>query len=118
VLKAFVYGGATILFGTDSPQEFSVPGFSVAREMRANVAAGLTPYRVLRSAAKDIGEYMKAKDSFGLVVPGHRADLLLLDANPLADIGNIAKRSGVMLRGQWLPATDLDARLVKIAANP
>jgi len=61
---------------------------------------------------------MKAKDSFGLVVPGHRADLLLLDANPLADIGNIAKRSGVMLRGQWLPAAELDARLAKIAANP
>ena len=118
VLKALADGGATILFGTDSPQEFSVPGFSVAREMRANVAAGLTPYQVLSSATKDIGEFMKAKDRFGLVAPGHRADLLLLDANPLADIGNIAKRSGVMLRGQWLPATELDARLAKIAANP
>ena len=115
VLKALSDGGVTILFGTDAPQEFSVPGFSIHREMQANVAAGLTPYEVLRSATKNVGEYLKAKDTFGLVAPGHRADLVLLEANPLTDIANVAKRAGVMLRGRWLPESELQAGLAKIA---
>jgi imidazolonepropionase-like amidohydrolase len=106
----------TILFGTDAPQQFSVPGFSVVREMQANVDAGLTPYQVLQSATKNVGDYLKAKDTFGLVAPGHRADLLLLDANPLQKIGHIEKRSGVMLRGRWLPESELQAGLAQIAA--
>jgi len=116
VLKALVDGGVTILFGTDAPQQFSVPGFSVVREMQANVDAGLTPYQVLQSATKNVGDYLKAKDTFGLVAPGHRADLLLLDANPLQTIGHIEKRSGVMLRGRWLPESELQAGLAQIAA--
>ena len=117
VLKALSDGGVTILFGTDAPQEFSVPGFSIHREMQANVADGLTPYQVLRSATKNVGEYLKAKDTFGLVAPGHRADLVLLEANPLSDIANVAKRAGVMLRGRWLPESELQAGLAKIAAG-
>ena len=117
VLKALSDGGVTILFGTDAPQEFSVPGFSIHREMQANVAAGLTPYQVLRSATKNVGEYLKAKDTFGLVAPGHRADLVLLEVNPLTDIGNVAKRAGVMLRGRWLPESELQTGLAKIAAG-
>jgi imidazolonepropionase-like amidohydrolase len=114
VLKALSDAGVTILFGTDAPQEFSVPGFSIHREMKADIAAGLTPYQVLRSATKNVGEYFKAKDTFGLVATGHRADLVLLEANPLADIGNVAKRTGVMLRGRWMPETEIQAGLVKI----
>ena len=85
--------------------------------MQANVAAGLTPYQVLRSATKNVGEYLKAKDTFGLVAPGHRADLVLLEVNPLTDIGNVAKRAGVMLRGRWLPESELQTGLAKIAAG-
>lgn len=118
VLKALADGGVTILFGTDAPQEFSVPGFSIHREMKSNVASGLTPYEVLRSATKNVGEYFKTKDTFGLVAPGHRADLVLLDANPLTDIANLAKRAGVMLRGRWLPESEIQAGLAKIAAAP
>ena len=116
VLKALAEGGVTILFGTDAPQEFSVPGFSIHREMKANVTAGLTPYEVLRSATKNVGEYFKNKDTFGLVAPGHRADLVLLEANPLTDISNVARRTGVMLRGRWLPESEIQATLAKIAA--
>ncbi len=119
VLKALNDGGVTILFGTDAPQEFSVPGFSIHREMQANVAAGLTPYEVLRSATKNVGENLgpRAKDKFGLVATGHRADLVLLTADPLADIGNVAKRAGVMVRGRWLSEVDIQTRLAKIAAE-
>lgn len=119
VLKALNDGGVTILFGTDAPQEFSVPGFSIHREMQANVAAGMTPYEVLRSATKNVGENLgpRAKDKFGLVATGHRADLVLLAADPLADIGNVAKRAGVMVRGRWLSEADIQTRLAKIAAE-
>lgn len=117
VLKALADGGVTILFGTDAPQEFSVPGFSIHREMKANVAAGMAPYEVLRSATKNIGEYFKAKDQFGTVAAGQRADLVLLEANPLTDVANVAKRAGVMLRGRWLPESELQAGLAKIAAT-
>jgi hypothetical protein len=119
VLKALNDGGVTILFGTDAPQEFSVPGFSIHHEMQANVAAGMTPYEVLRSATKNVGENLgpRAKDKFGLVATGHRADLVLLAADPLADIGNVAKRAGVMVRGRWLSEADIQTRLAKIAAE-
>ena len=69
--------------------------------------AGLTPYQVLESGTRNVAEYA-AKDlnldgKFGTVAPGNRADLILLDANPLADARNVAKRAGVMVRGRWLP---------------
>ncbi|MCX6954820.1 MAG: amidohydrolase family protein [Verrucomicrobia bacterium] len=119
VLKALNDGGVTILFGTDAPQEFSVPGFSIHREMQADVAAGMTPYEVLRSATKNVGENLgsRAKDRFGLVATGHRADLVLLEANPLTDIGHVAKRVGVMVRGRWLSEGEIQQRLAKIAAE-
>ncbi len=116
VLKALGDGGATILFGTDAPQQFSVPGFSIHREMKAMADAGMKPFEILHSATRAVGEHLKAKDAFGTIARGQRADLVLLTADPLTDIGNVAKRAGVMLRGQWLPEPEIQARLEKIAA--
>ena len=48
---------------------------------------------------------------------GHRADLLLLEANPLDDVGNVARRAGVMVRGRWLPEAEIQTRLARIAAD-
>jgi imidazolonepropionase-like amidohydrolase len=114
LLKALSDGGVTILFGTDAPQTFSVPGFSIHREMRAMAAAGISNYAILRSATRNVGEYFKAKDRFGTVTAGQRADLVLLEASPVADIGNVARRAGVMVRGRWLPEWEIQARLAKI----
>jgi imidazolonepropionase-like amidohydrolase len=58
----------------------------------------------------------KDKDDFGTVATGQRADLILIDANPLGNVAAIARRSGVMVRGQWLPEPDIRARLAQIAA--
>ncbi len=116
VLKALSDGGVTILFGTDAPQTFSVPGFSIHREMKAMAAAGMSNYAILRSATRNVGEYFRAKDRFGTVAPGQRADLVLLEANPLADLGHVSRRAGVMVRGRWLPESEIQAGLAKIAA--
>ncbi len=57
-------------------------------------------------------------ESFGTIEVGRRADLLLLDADPLADIRNVWKRAGVVVAGRWLPAAELDAKLAEYAAAP
>jgi hypothetical protein len=117
VLKALVDAGAGVVLGSDAPQIFSVPGFSIVlREMPAMIRAGLTPYQVLRSGTRDVAAYFGVLQRAGTVGAGRQADLLLLDANPLEDVGHVARRAGVMVRGRWLPASELDARLAAIAA--
>ncbi len=115
VLKALSDGGVTILMGTDSPQIFSVPGFSLHREMEAMAAAGMSNWDILISGTKNVGDYFQRHDTFGTIAVGRRADLLLLNANPMDDIGNVADRAGVMVRGQWIAETDIQARLAEIA---
>jgi imidazolonepropionase-like amidohydrolase len=116
ILKALHEGGVRILFGTDAPQQFSVPGFSIHREMPLMLQSGMTPYEIIRSATKTVGEYFKSKDSFGTIAAGQRADLILVNGHPLEAVSNVAKRSGVMVRGRWLPETEIQERLAKIEA--
>ena len=59
----------------------------------------------------NVGEYFKSQDNFGTIEPGKRADLVLLNANPLTDIKNVSKIDGVMVRGRWYPRAAIDARL-------
>ena len=115
VLKALSDGGAGILMGTDSPQIFSVPGFSLHREMEAMAEAGMSPYEILVSGTRAVGEYFRRSDTFGTVAVGRRADLILLNANPLDDIGNVADRAGVMVRGRWFSEGYIQGRLDEIA---
>ncbi|HSE89373.1 MAG TPA: amidohydrolase family protein [Candidatus Binatia bacterium] len=117
LLKVLSDGGVKILLGSDAPQRFSVPGFSLHREMRRMADAGMKPYDILRSGTYNVGLYLKEKDNFGTIEVGKRADLILLDANPLEDISNIARRSGVMVRGRWLSEREIQSRLDQIAAS-
>lgn len=117
LLKALHEGGVRILFGTDAPQQYSVPGFSIHRELAAMRAAGLSNFAVLQTATKNVGDYYKQVDAFGTVAAGQRADLLLLRGNPLEDLGHVAKRAGVMVRGRWLAESDIQAGLAQIAAR-
>ena len=116
ILGALHRGGARILMGTDAPQQFSVPGFSLHRELRHMSRAGMSPFAILASGTRSVGEYFRAQDSFGTVAPGQRADLVLLQANPLADVANVSRIAGVMARGRWLPREEIDAGLERIAA--
>ena len=116
ILRALHEGGVKILMGTDAPQQFSVPGFSLHRELLDMREAGMSNYEILKSGTVNVGDYFKPKtnDSFGTIEPGRRADIVLLTANPLADITNIAKIDGVMVNGRWYSRADIDARLAKI----
>ena len=115
ILKALHDGGAPILLGTDAPQIFTVPGFAMHHEMRLWVEIGMTPYQVLEIGTRRVAEYFDATDDFGSVAVGHRADLLLLTANPIEDIANVASRAGVMVNGRWIPERQIQDRLASIA---
>jgi imidazolonepropionase-like amidohydrolase len=117
VLKALHDGGVKVLFGTDSPQQFSVPGFSIHREISHMLKCGISPYEILRSGTRNVGDYFKDKDKFGTVAVGSRADLVLVNGNPLKDISNFGKRSGVMVRGKWFSEEEIQQRLSKIAGS-
>ena len=105
--------GVPVLLGTDSPQVFSVPGFSIHREMQVMVDSGLTPYQVLHAGTAAVADFLGDAD-FGRVAEGQRADLVLLNANPLDDIGHFVDSAGVMIYGQWLSRSAIDARLAEI----
>lgn len=117
VLRALHEAGAGILMGTDAPQQYSVPGFSLHREIRRMEEAGMTPHAVLKTGTVHVGTYFEAWDRFGMVAPGHRADLLLLEANPLDDLAHLQRRAGVMVRGRWIPEAAIQERLRQIAGS-
>lgn len=117
LVKALHDGGAGLLLGSDAPQVFNVPGFSLHREIAAMIATGLTPYQVLRTGTANPAVFFNAETQFGTVREGLAADLLLLAANPLVSPEILARPEGVMVRGRWLDRTMLDERLAEIAAR-
>ncbi len=117
ILTALHEGGAALLLGTDSPQIFSVPGFAMHREMALWVELGMSPYEVLETGTRGVAEYFDATDDLGSVAVGHRADLLLLNANPIEDIANVSSRGGVMVNGRWMPEAQIQERLTAIATT-
>ena len=116
VLKALRDAGVRIVFGTDAPQVFNVPGFSIHREMAIMASAGMTPFEILASGTRNAAEHF-GSEGFGQVAVGRRADLILLEANPLDDLATMARRAGVMVRGRWLPEAEIQARLAEFAGG-
>jgi len=117
LIKALHDAGAGLLLGSDAPQIFNVPGFSIHEELRLLVAAGLSPFEALATGTVAVARFLGEPDGFGQVAVGHRADLLLLEANPLEDVAHVRRRFGVMVDGRWHDAVDLEARLLQIAAR-
>lgn len=107
--------GVGLLIGTDTPNPFVVPGFSVHEELQNFVDAGLTPYEALRSATRDAADFLGASEEFGTVADGRRADLILVEASPLEDVGNVARLVGVSIRGRWFSKKDLRVLLDELA---
>jgi imidazolonepropionase-like amidohydrolase len=111
LLKALHAAGAGLLLGSDAPQIYNVPGFSTHRELESLVAAGLTPYQALETGTRNVARYFGTERETGTIERGKRADLVLLEADPLVDIRNTTKRAGVMVRGRWLPQAEIERRL-------
>ncbi len=108
--------GVPLLAGSDAPAPDGVmPGVSLHEELNLLVEAGLSPYEALQTATVNPAIYMEAEQEFGRVAVGLRADLVLLNGNPLEDIGHARSPVGVMKRGRWFSASELDAALEQLA---
>ena len=105
VTRRINMAGIQILASTDAPTSGSFPGLAVHDELKEFVRIGFTPYEALRTATiepgKFIAKHLKDSVHFGLIKEGYRADLLLLEKNPLEDIDNTRSISGVVKNGDW-----------------
>jgi imidazolonepropionase-like amidohydrolase len=115
LVKAIADSGGRIMAGSDTPEWFFGYGWTIHRELESLVAAGLTPYQALAAATRNPAEFLRASREWGTIERGKRADLILLDADPLVDVRNTTRRSGVMVRGRWLPQAEIERRLAEVA---
>ena len=115
--RALHESGARLLLGTDSGNPFVVAGFSIHEELANLVDAGLTPYEALLTGTRDAAEFLCAAGEFGVVAQGARADLILMDGNPLDDISVATDPAGVMVRGAWLPREKVAQMLERLAES-
>ncbi|MCH8494813.1 MAG: amidohydrolase family protein [Balneolales bacterium] len=100
--------GVHLLTGTDAGVFGVIPGASVARELELLIASGLTPYEALSSATR-VNAKSLGFEQTGMILPGYRANLVLVPNDPLEDIGAVEFPSGVMIGGYWLDEQALEA---------
>ncbi len=116
LVRAIVDSGGKIMTGSDTPEWFFGYGWTLHRELESLVAAGLTPYQALAAATRNPAEFLRASKAWGTIEPGKRADLVLLTADPLADIRNTARIDAVSVGGRWLDAAERE-RMMQAAAR-
>ena len=116
LVGAMSRAGVDILAGTDTLNPYCLPGFSLHDELVLLVQSGLTPMQALQAATLNPARFLGREKDLGTVAPGKLADLVLLDANPLDDIGNTRKISAVVFRGQLFRKASLDQMLAGIEA--
>jgi len=104
IVKALHPANVQLLAGTDTPNPYTYPGFSLHEELELLVSAGLSPMEALQTATLRAAEFLGTERSFGSVEEGKIANLVLLDANPLEDIRNTEKIRGVVFHGNFLIA--------------
>ncbi len=108
--------GVGILLGSDAPQIFNVPGFSVHHELKYLVDSGLTPFEALQTGTVNVADYLD-KENAGIIQVGAVSDLILLNANPLDDIQNSTSIEAVMLGDKYLSRDSINSMLKKLEKN-
>lgn len=113
--KGLYDAGVWLMAGSDAPELMMLYGFTLHRELKSFVTAGLSPYAALETATRNPALFLGALDMYGTIEIGKQADLVLLTANPLDDIQNTERIEGVMRHGRWLPQTELHHMLATAA---
>jgi hypothetical protein len=103
ITAALHAAGVPLMTGTDSEGLGTQPGFGLHTELELFVRSGLPPLAALRAATMVPAQELQIADSVGSVAAGKIADLVLLDADPLANISNTRRINGVFRAGSWLP---------------
>ena len=120
LVKMLFDAGVPVFGGTDT-ETFGFPGQSLLGELQELVLAGLTNYQALacvtRLPGAFIASHLRSEQRFGTVTAGSRADLVLLEANPLLDLENLKRVRGVMTRGRWHAVAEIQALRDSIAAR-
>jgi imidazolonepropionase-like amidohydrolase len=112
---ALYRAGVPLLAGSDAYGFILVPpGRSLQVELEILIDVGLTPYEALRTATVEPARFLRREGEFGAIATGQRADIVLLAADPLADISAVRDVRGVLLRGRWLPRETLDAMVAEL----
>lgn len=111
LVRAFSVAGVPVLTGTDSNVPGVVPGFALHDEFVALAKAGMSNQQVLEATTRLPAEWLGTIGDRGTVAVGKRADLVLLDADPIVDIANTRKIAAVIVGGRYLPRDELDRRL-------
>ena len=114
-IKAIHDAGGRLMAGSDTPEFLWLYGFGLHHELKALKEAGISNYAVLAAGTRNAHEFFGTIDKVGTVQKGKRADLILLNANPLDNISATKDRAGVMLKGKWYTQTELDRWLDEIA---
>ena len=121
ILGAMHRAGVPIMAGTDAAwgAPFTYAGFSLHDELALLVRAGLTPAEALQAATINPARFLGKEKDLGRIEAGKLADVVLLDADPLQDIHNTTRISGVFLSGRYLDRPALDSLLkeAEAAAN-
>jgi imidazolonepropionase-like amidohydrolase len=108
--------GVEFLAGTDAGCMYCFPGFSLHDELELLVRAGFTPLEALQAATRNPARYFDRLNDLGTLEQGKLADLVLLEANPLADIRNTRRISAVVVGGRLLPRELLRKMLDEVEA--
>jgi imidazolonepropionase-like amidohydrolase len=103
--------GVHLLAGTDTTIPYTYPGFSLHDELKLFVEAGLTPMQALETATTNPSLFLGLSKTWGRVEHGYTANLVLLNADPLADISNVNRIDSVVVSGQRLDRAQLDQLL-------
>jgi len=103
-VQELLRAGAPLLAGSDAGIDVVAPGSSLHDELAELVAAGLTRYQALQAATSEAGRFLEI-EGLGTVTVGAPADLLLVEGNPLTDLGRLRRFDGLVQRGEWTPAT-------------
>lgn len=114
IVGAMQRAGVDILAGTDTLNPYCFPGFSLHDELALLVQAGLTPMQALQAATRNAARFMGREAELGTIEPGKLADMVLLDRNPLKDIGNTRIISALVFNGRLFPKSELVEMLKKI----
>ncbi len=117
LIKALHAGGAGLLLGSDAPQMYNVPGFSIHRELEALVAAGLTPYQALETGTRNVAVFFGTLTTHRDDRAGQAGGPRSARCQPSRGVRNTTRRAGVMLRGRWMPKSEIDAKLAAIAKS-
>lgn len=121
IRKQLIYAlnknGYGMLLGSDAPQLFNVPGFSIHHEIKGMLGAGMTPLEIIQSGTINPAKYFGMEDTFGEIKEGLDADMVLLNSNPLEDTGALKEISGVILQGRWLPKEEIEEKLAIVAKH-